>query len=143
MHYFKLVASDPQLPVMREALEQRKPYTWPSCPPRTYALFSIEHIESHSTNYHQIECVEITPLRELRMWHWSQAMHARARERQHAVAAERWEAAHPGKRCSSSRRQSKANGKVADFHIKCVQALNDVKELHDTTAEKDCHALSR
>jgi len=48
-------------------------------------------------------------LRILRMWHWREVMR------------------HRGK-----------NDKLADFHIKTVQTLNDAPGMARTTAEQDC-----
>lgn len=67
-------------------------------------------------------------LRELREWHWMRAMAARK-------AARKYEAQPPSRYATN---QANMNNGRANFHIRCVQALNDVPELQNTTAEQDC-----
>lgn len=103
---------------------------------KQFYVFNIEHVQSHATDYYKVHIVELSPLRRLRMWHWRIVLRARANEQRHRAAAEKWERQH-GRRCGSSRHQERANYNLANFHLKAVQALNDV--LTDTTAETDCN----
>ena len=83
-------------------------------------------------------------LRELRMWHWREAMKARNSERQYQ---ERADASHT---LRSQRRKDLREvvrkKRHADFHIGAVQALNDAvwdqlgPGAYWPTADDDCTA---
>ena len=62
--------------------------------------------------------------KELRMWHWQRAMNARKK----ANTYRNKEGRHSASLC-------RQNDGRADFHIKCVQVLNEF--LPNTTAEQD------
>lgn len=77
--------------------------------------------------------------REVRMWHWQRVMNYRATARKHMAQIDLMEKEGKGQKAirnvASLARQ--ANGR-ADFHLKCVQAMNDIPSLLGTTAEYDC-----
>lgn len=98
---------------------------------RDWYVVQIEHIENHATDYHKVWCVELTPLRKLRMWHWRMALSARRNQEKHEQAAEL--PRNPNKTYNATR--ARYHKRIADFHIRAVQALNDVV---DGTAERDC-----
>ena len=61
--------------------------------------------------------------RELRLWHWKQAMYHRE------LARSKKRAKKPG--------SAYGNNRQADFHIRAVQVLNDCADCIATTAEQD------
>lgn len=86
--------------------------------------------------------VSIKPLRELRMWHWYKVTSNRAQERNHEARATAYRASNgdPNIANALAKREDRKAAfykKTADFHIKAVQALNDVVP---GTAEGDCIA---
>lgn len=73
-------------------------------------------------------------LKELRMWHWRQAMDYRAVAKSIRESAEDTQRFSPRER--GHRLTDAANlDKIADFHIRAVQGLNDHVP---GTAEQDC-----
>jgi hypothetical protein len=70
-------------------------------------------------------------LRELRVWHWERAVGYRK-------AANKYDRDHEKHGSKYAQQQAKANHGRANFHIKAVQAMNDIPELQGSTAEQDC-----
>lgn len=70
-------------------------------------------------------------LTELRVWHWRRAMASRQR----ADSFEKHLEKKPDSRWCAS--QMRAAHRKANFHLRAVQALNDVPELRNSTAEQD------
>ncbi len=81
-------------------------------------------------------------LKELRMWHWRQCLHARELERRYEVrAAEFVNATYSNRK---NLQLAKARKREADFHLSAVQALNDpvwsaYGPGYFQTAEQDCY----
>lgn len=76
--------------------------------------------------------------RDVRMWHWHKVVSFRAKGRKHEARVEELKAqgvvATALRHDTSQARQ--AHGR-ADFHLKCVQAMNDIPSLQGSTAEQD------
>lgn len=82
---------------------------------------------------------KVVTIRDLRMWHWRKVV-------THRSNAERFEkhsreclaaGTHKKNELRHPDRQARINHRIANFHLKAVQALNDVPELRSTTAEQD------
>lgn len=80
-------------------------------------------------------------LKELRMWHWKTLVRLRAQQNKHEQIAANWLVAdkklgYNNKAISARSLKTASNyQKQANFHMKAVQALNDVVP---GTAEEDC-----
>lgn len=73
--------------------------------------------------------------RSLRLWHWRECKRLRAsaqryREQESVYVNHKAERSH-------WRRQARNYDRIADFHIKAVQVLNDCPGCLGTTAEQD------
>lgn len=71
-------------------------------------------------------------LKELRMWHWRQVLDYRRAAREIEKSADQQTHVH---RRDSKLEVAAAHNKLANFHIGCVQVLNDYLP---GTAEQDC-----
>lgn len=83
-------------------------------------------------------------LRELRLWHWRRALKHRENQTRHLKAADEWGSLEGTKsqraEMTHNLRRARAEGRLADFHISAVQALNDCFPDPLDTAEKDAAA---
>jgi hypothetical protein len=85
------------------------------------AIFYRPHL-AHSETC-MCEGVELSSVRELRAWHWREV----TRNRGHQIRYEKM---------GGSEARAKMHRKIADFHLKAVQTLNEFFAVGDT-AEKD------
>lgn len=71
--------------------------------------------------------LEPMTLRKLRLWHWNKTKSFREVERRQYAIALSWEQKNPTfGQCTCARNKMRAAKRNANFHLGCVQALNDV-----------------
>ncbi len=68
--------------------------------------------------------LEQMTLRKLRVWHWEQCLKYRKASQDKSISTSKF----------------LRYNKRANFHIGCVQSMNDIPELIGTTAEQDLDA---